>query len=152
MPKIARPTVLVRNFAPGPTWLPGELLKRTGPVSFTAQLSDDRVVRRHQDHILSRTCNRPISELVASPTRMEHRILLDIPTSPSTTSEPTNAEAQPTDTVESPVKSTQPLPTVELDSACVPTTPECSAHQSATPMRRYSTRLTRGIPPPRLDL
>ena len=112
--------VLVRNFASGPTWLPGELLQRTGPVSFTAQLSDGRVVRRHQDHILSCTCNQPISELVAPPTRMEHRILPDIPT----TSEPTNVEAQLTDTVESPVKSTQPVPTVELDSACVPTTPE----------------------------
>ena len=143
--------MLVRKFASGPRWLPGELLQRTGPVSFTAQLSDDRVVRRHQDQILSRTCNQPISELVASPTRMEHRILPDIPTSPSTTSEPTNVEAQLTDTVESPVKSTQPLPTVELDSACVPNTPECNAHQSATPVRRYSTRLTRGIPPPRLD-
>ena len=74
--------MLVRKFASGPRWLPGELLQRTGPVSFTAQLSDDRVVRRHQDQILSRTCNQPISELVASPTRMEHRILPDIPTSP----------------------------------------------------------------------
>ena len=72
---------------------------------------------------------------------MEHRLLPDIPTSPSTTSESTNAEAQPTDTVESPVKSTQPLPTVELDSACVPTTPEYNGHQSATPVHRYSTSL-----------
>ena len=38
--------VVVRNFVPGPTWLPGKLLQRTGPVSFTAQLSDGRVVIR----------------------------------------------------------------------------------------------------------
>ena len=142
--------MLVSNFEPGPTWLPGELLQLTGPVSFMAQLSDGRVMCHHQDHILSCTCNLPISELVAFPTRMEHRILPDILTSPSTTSEPTNTEAQPTDTVECPVKSTQPLPTIELDSACVPTTLGCSAHQSATPT--YSTLLTRGTPPPRLDL
>ena len=46
--------VLVRNFASGPNY---PIIQCTGPISFTAQLSDGRVVRRHHDHLLCRVCN-----------------------------------------------------------------------------------------------
>ena len=59
---------------------------------FTAQLSDGRVMRRHQDHLLRR--NRPRDERVASHREMEHRVPRDIPTPPSVESEASNAEAQ----------------------------------------------------------
>ena len=45
-------TVLVKNFsAHGEKWLPGRIIEERGPVSFTVELSDGRVVRRHVDHI-----------------------------------------------------------------------------------------------------
>ena len=51
--------VLVRNFTPGPKWLAGKILQCTGPVSFTITLTDDRVVRRHVDHVRHRSVPAP---------------------------------------------------------------------------------------------
>ncbi|KAK2169990.1 hypothetical protein LSH36_5g08027 [Paralvinella palmiformis] len=137
--------VLVHNFAPGPAWLSGEIIQRTGLVSFTAQLSDGRVVRRHQDHLLRRACNHPVSELVAPHTQMKHRVLPDVPTPPSIVSEPVNIETQSTETLDSPVMSTHPQPIVVCESTPAPSTPDCSTHQSASSERRHSTRITRSI-------
>jgi len=39
--------VFVRNYHQGDKWLPGVLLKKTGPVSFTAKLADGRYRRCH---------------------------------------------------------------------------------------------------------
>ena len=47
--------VFVRNFSGGPTWLPGTVIATHGPLSFEVRLSDNRVVRRHIDHVRSRT-------------------------------------------------------------------------------------------------
>ena len=41
----------VRNFRSGPTWLAGCIEKIVGPV----RLTDDRLMRRHQDQIRKRT-------------------------------------------------------------------------------------------------
>ena len=46
--------VFVKNFAPGPKWLPGIIIKSTGPVSYVVVLNDGREVRRHVDHIRER--------------------------------------------------------------------------------------------------
>ena len=48
-------TVYVGNFGSGPCWLPGVVTVKTGPLSYVVQLSDGRVVRRHQDHVRKRT-------------------------------------------------------------------------------------------------
>ena len=80
---------------------------RTGPLLFTAQLSDGRVVRRHQDNFLHRVCNHPVTELVVPHTKMRHQVLPDDPTPPSIASEPANGETQSTETRGSPVKFTQ---------------------------------------------
>ena len=61
-------------------------------------------VRRNQDRLLRRACNRPVGELVASPTKGEHRVPPGIP-SPSIASEAANAEAQSTETLGSHMKS-----------------------------------------------
>ena len=68
-------TVFARNFSggtSGPVWLEGTIVNRRGPVSFTVKLSDNRVVRRHIDHLRARSTsllgNNP--EAVAS-TEME---------------------------------------------------------------------------------
>lgn len=47
--------VFVRNYHQGDKWLPGVLLKKTGPISFTAKLADGRYRRCHQDQIRQRT-------------------------------------------------------------------------------------------------
>lgn len=44
-------TVLVRNYSRGAKWLPGVIVKRTGPVSFLIKLPDGQVWRRHRDQM-----------------------------------------------------------------------------------------------------
>jgi len=46
--------VNVKNFGHGPKWLPGEVVKISGPVSYEIKLDDERVVRRHIDHMHKR--------------------------------------------------------------------------------------------------
>ena len=43
--------VYARNFRSHPQWVAGKIVKITGPLSFEIELSDGRVIRRHQDHI-----------------------------------------------------------------------------------------------------
>ena len=43
--------VYVRNFGEGDTWLAGTIVNAPGPRSYNVKLFDDRVVRRHADHI-----------------------------------------------------------------------------------------------------
>ena len=40
----------MRDFRPGHTWLPGKIVKCSGPVSYRVKIGDVQVVRRHQDH------------------------------------------------------------------------------------------------------
>ena len=63
-----------------------------------------------------------------------------------------NPDVKTTEIVGTPVKSAQSLPIVESDSTCAPSIPECRAQPSPNPVCRYPTRLTRSIPPTRLDL
>ena len=44
--------VMVRNLRPsGPKWIPGTILKQTGPLSFIVQVDHGLVWKRHVDHI-----------------------------------------------------------------------------------------------------
>ena len=63
-----RPSVAVRTFSPGDTvyvressnkskWLPGVVAARNGPLSYEVTLSDDHIIRRHVDHIRSRSAS-----------------------------------------------------------------------------------------------
>ena len=47
--------VYILNFRPGVKWIPGEIIQSNGPVSFSIQLQNGKIVRRHQDHMLQRT-------------------------------------------------------------------------------------------------
>ena len=42
------------NFSGGSEWLPGVIKNKSGPVSYQIQLDDGRMIRRHQDPIISR--------------------------------------------------------------------------------------------------
>ena len=54
--------VFVRNFGRGTKWLAGVVTEVRGPLSYHVTLSDDRIVRRHVDHIRSRSTNPPEEE------------------------------------------------------------------------------------------
>ena len=47
--------VFVKNFSGNRIWLPGEIVKKTGPVLFHVHLEDGRVRRCHQDQIWIRS-------------------------------------------------------------------------------------------------
>ena len=49
--------VYARNYAQGEKWVLGRIDQRTGPVSFTVELEDHRMTRRHQDQIFRREIN-----------------------------------------------------------------------------------------------
>ena len=55
--KIGDP-VYVRNFSQGKKWLSGIIIKMHGLRTFEVKLSDDRVVRRHLDHIRYQTTDQ----------------------------------------------------------------------------------------------
>ena len=44
-------SVLVRNFPNDDSWLRGILKDKSGPLSFSIELDDGRIIRRHIDHI-----------------------------------------------------------------------------------------------------
>ena len=47
-------SVYVKNYGPGPKWLPGNIVETEGSVMYQIQLSDGRMVRRHADQLRSR--------------------------------------------------------------------------------------------------
>ncbi|XP_042372461.1 uncharacterized protein K02A2.6-like [Plectropomus leopardus] len=80
--------VYVRNFSGSNNqqWLPGVILKRSGPVSYVVKLTDGRIFRRHQDHVRVRHDTvverdsvaefpvvRPTAVEVGQPERERHR-------------------------------------------------------------------------------
>ena len=55
-------TVFIKNFADGPTWLPGVVTALHGLLTYDVKLGDGRVVRRHIDHVQSRASHPPPTE------------------------------------------------------------------------------------------
>ena len=51
--------VNIKNFCHGPKWMPGVVVKVTGPVSCEVLLSDECVVRHHVDYIQQCHTNQP---------------------------------------------------------------------------------------------
>ena len=47
--------VYVLNFRAGEKWIPDEIIQSNGPVSFSIQLQNGKIVRRHRDHLQQRT-------------------------------------------------------------------------------------------------
>ena len=61
--------VYASNFRSGPKWMPGVLKQSTGPASFSVQLEDGRLLRRHQDHLIPRSnvIQEPIADQEVPP-------------------------------------------------------------------------------------
>ncbi len=70
--------VFVRNYHHGDKWLPGEISKKTGPVSVLVKLSDGRERRCHLDQVCSRSV-----EVSPNPP-----VDLEVPVSPNVVPEP----------------------------------------------------------------
>ncbi|KAJ8023976.1 hypothetical protein HOLleu_36568 [Holothuria leucospilota] len=51
-------------------WLPGVITDQSGPVSFTVQLDDNRIIRRHQDHLRHNTVPRTLENSVSDDTEI----------------------------------------------------------------------------------
>ena len=66
--------VFVRNFSGKPSWVPGTILKVTGPLSYVIKLQDGKTVRRHVDHVRSREIPSTVPQLPSS------LVDLDLPT------------------------------------------------------------------------
>ena len=47
---------------PGNAWIPGVVLRQLGPLTFTVDVGEGRVWRRHIDHLKSRDLPQPVSE------------------------------------------------------------------------------------------
>ena len=55
------------NFNSGSQWIAGVIIGLRGPVSYTVQLDNERIVRRHVDHIRARTsCIRSLLSIYCS--------------------------------------------------------------------------------------
>ncbi|MCG8621136.1 MAG: DDE-type integrase/transposase/recombinase [Proteobacteria bacterium] len=55
-------TVYAQNFGTGQKWMPAIFQDVTGPVSFLVKLEDDRLIRRHQDHLRRRVTDNDNNE------------------------------------------------------------------------------------------
>ena len=47
-------TIYARKHSKKATWIPAKIVQATGPLSFRCQLAEQRIVRKHQDHIRHR--------------------------------------------------------------------------------------------------
>ena len=68
--------VYVENFARrNPRWIPGKIVKITGPLSYEIQLQNGALVKRHVDHVRKRevqplpeqTANTDVSDVLVGP-------------------------------------------------------------------------------------
>ena len=135
--------VYARNFSQGEKWIPGRILKRTGPLSFRIQLEQGQIVwRRHQDQIRKRYDIEPLT--------MCQDYRENSPDIPSVSDEECLRDPNmwPVETLNPPTEPT-PIPTVAISEATSPVVLH-SPIKEDTVMRRYPQRLRR--PPDRLCL
>ena len=69
----------VKDFPEGKTWLPGTIAKKEGKVTYHVLLEDNRVVRRHIDHVRSRKTDSTVEMDLPQDSTDEDEILFDTP-------------------------------------------------------------------------
>ena len=131
--------IFIRNYATGPKFIPATVNERTGPVSFRCELEDGRIVKRHQDQIITGDgtiqAPEPVVSLQPSPE------IVAASEAPSITSDevPSSFRGSISSRYSSGrSNSTMPSPSVE------------SPPVAPVPTIRRSTRVSK--PPKRLDL
>ena len=55
--------VMEHNLRPGPTWIPGTIIERSGPLSYVAQVKGEQVWKRHIDQ-LREVGNTPVEDTI----------------------------------------------------------------------------------------
>ena len=70
--------VYARGFGTGPKWLLATIEEVPGPVSYMARLEDDRIVRRHQDHLRRRRSRPPNHESVTPNSESDFDVFADL--------------------------------------------------------------------------
>ena len=100
-------TVFIRNFQTGNKWVPGVISKKTRPVSFVVQLSDERERRCHQDQLRFRTFDVTVEELIETETPSPHTEDIELP-SPSDTNVPYSSDQVSPTPSEPPPRKTYP--------------------------------------------
>ncbi len=126
--------VHVRNFGHGAIWLDGEIVGQTGPLSFMVQLHDGRVLRRHTDHLRTRTSQSNVPQENIGPDIITSDTVPDEIPSPSSDDEHTKQHAMQS--------TAEPIVSTTVSS------PQVNIH-TPVPLRR-STRIVK--PPDVLDL
>ena len=102
--------VYVKNFGPGQSWLTGEIMKSTGPVSYHVQLTNGRTRHCHQDQLRPREGDEEVTEEVLDESPEDNELIL--------TPTPTNSEA--TDDQPQGVEPPTPIPTVSQEESPPP--------------------------------
>ena len=96
--------VLVCNFRPGPTWVPGTIIKCNGPLSYQVKVSDDRIWNRHMNHLLESVDTRQTFSISDSPSEVlshpnsSESVQTDEVSSRRSESEPVEITGQPEST------------------------------------------------------
>ena len=55
--------VMIHNLRPGPTWIPGTIVGRNGPLSYVVQVKGEQVWKRHIEH-LREMGDTPVSDML----------------------------------------------------------------------------------------
>ena len=144
-------TVLVKNFAAGPTWLRGKVTETLNEVMYIIELQDGREVRRHVDHIRHYTPSgeddRSRQEMLHQDTNPQPEILtrqarypsqIENPIAVPTTSEPlsSNTEQSSTDTA----IISEPAQSESLNDSRGAVAPDIVNPENVMSGRRVSTR------------
>ncbi len=77
--------VYTKNFSSGPTWIPGKVQKRTGPLSYTIKIGNGQVVRRHIDQVRTKHVVAPAGTAMELETSLQdvEELPLTEPVSPA---------------------------------------------------------------------
>ncbi len=77
--------VYTKNFSSGPTWIPGKVQKRTGPLSYIIELGNGQVVRRHIDQVRTKHVVAPAGTAMELETSLQdvEELPLTEPVSPA---------------------------------------------------------------------
>lgn len=128
-------SVMAKNLRPGPNWIPGVIVERSGPLSYVIETEDKQIWRRHVDQL------KELGDGVAMDNSTDDSELTYPPPTSAANDEVTET-AGTTDPVEPPqVEPVQP----ETES---PDTSQLPVGEPVVPTSRYPTRVRK--PPDRL--
>ena len=116
--------VYAHNFRSGQAWLPGSILKASGPVSFVVRLSDGREWTWHQDHIHKRLDTSTETECVPEGSSLLQGLFTEDDIAMQAESDPVSAPSPTQTSPGSTSVSPSSQPTVPRYPTCVRVPPD----------------------------